>query len=131
MSKFRESLNNRIKGRLAAEELEGDGEDPRFQRKPRRVHNRKALQLCSQVFQALSLSLSDSDDPLMQVLALDSVTLAPDTTQMLVVVRSKDDHQDVLASLNEEKGRLRAAIAAFIHRKKTPNLKFEVMNDNQ
>ena len=44
------------------------------------MHNRKDLQLCRQVFDALSLAFATLDDPIVDDLALASVVPAPSAT---------------------------------------------------
>jgi ribosome-binding factor A len=112
-----------------------DGVDPRtFFRKPSgRGLNRKALQLCSQISRILSavLAWETGDDRLLGVV-VESVEPAPDSTRILVTVsvpalREEGDAGQVLACLNGFTGKLRAEIAAAIHRKRVPELLFRVV----
>lgn len=106
--------------------LEGDGIDPRYDSKDRKVANRKALQLCSQVQNALNLSLPSLADETLQNLYVSSVVPASDSTQLLVTITSGDnvDKDVVLSKMAAVSGKLRADIAGSIHRKKVPNLRF-------
>ncbi len=106
---------------------EGDGVDPRYDKKERGTpQNRKALQLCAQVQQVLMMVLPGSGDDILSDLTIESVTLAPDSSQMLVRLKGPVDVNDALQSLAIVKGKLRTEIAASIHRKNTPKLLFEV-----
>jgi ribosome-binding factor A len=110
-----------------------DGVDPRtFFRKPAgRGLNRKARQLCSQIGQTLSSILAwESGDDRLHSLLVESVEPAPDATRVLVTVSmpaADGDAGPVLASLNGCTGRLRAELAATIHRKRVPELVFRVV----
>src|SRR5262245_39565459 len=107
---------------LCAEPDADDGIDPRdLPRYPRgKVSNRKALQLCRQVEHALSIAL---EGDVLRDLTVQSVTPAPDSSRMLVTFvyhgpETMSSHA-VLAVLEAQRARLRSAVAAAIHRKKT------------
>jgi len=111
-----------------------DGVDPRtFFRKPSRQRtNRKALQLCAQIAQALSLVLNESRDELLRSLMVETVEPAPDSTRVLVSVSLPAgthhvSRSDVLQRLHGACGRLRTEAAAAIHRKRVPELAFCVL----
>ncbi len=94
----------------------------------RREH--KDLQLCRQVFDALSLALSEMTDPILDELILESVTPAPNGSRVQVLfVPSKDsiDVEAALARLDEVAGELRSEVAAEVNRKKAPELVFRVV----
>jgi len=109
---------------------EGDGLDPKLESLPKRnVPNRKALQLCAQVSNALNLAFSQSFDDTIRELIVDSVIPAPDSTQLLVTVVHVP--QDILASeimnsIEKASGWLRSEVAGSICRKRVPQLKYVV-----
>ena len=111
-----------------------DGVDPRtFFRDPsRRRTNRKALQLCAQVARTLGEVLAwESGDDLLRDLTVESVQPAPDSSRLLVTVRlhaapGTVPADRVLEHLNRAQGKLRAEVAAAIHRKRVPELTFRV-----
>jgi ribosome-binding factor A len=108
----------------------GDGEDPRFDRdeSSRHVPNRKALQLCAQVRDCLTMCLAECADELVRDLQVESVVPAPDTRQLLVTVSSPQgaDGQKVLTHITRAGAKLRLEMAAAIHRKRTPRLRFQL-----
>jgi ribosome-binding factor A len=91
---------------------------------------RKTLQLCSQVAEALSYSLSDSNDDVLRELAVIAVQPWPDESRLLAIVgpalSGPVDAALVMGRLAQARGRLRAEVAAAIHRKKAPELTFSV-----
>jgi ribosome-binding factor A len=113
-----------------------DGVDPRTVRpeSSRRVFNRKALQLCAQVAETLSLVLQGEcdDDVLRDVMVL-SVVPAPDSTQLLVTLgpapgASACDPGQIMQHVQKAHGKLRSEVAAAIHRRKTPALLFTLVD---
>jgi ribosome-binding factor A len=115
---------------LCVELTPEDGIDPRFLPKGTqgRVTNRKTLQLCKQVEHALSVAL---EGDVLRDLTVQSVLPAPDSSRLLVTFSHHGPEAvasaDVLAVLDEARARLRGAVAAAIHRKKTPELAFHVV----
>ena len=95
--------------------------------------DRKAKQICRQVFRTLDLVLSgECSDEYLGSLHVISVDPAPDAARLLVTVQSdlpKDqfDRGAILEQLSAAKGRFRTEIAATLNRRKTPNLSFLVM----
>lgn len=92
--------------------------------------NRKDLQLCRQVGEALHLLLGDCGDDLLRDLHVVTVLPAPDATQLLVVVGASPGETPhraaaVLERLQARSGILRAGVAAAITRKRAPALVFE------
>lgn len=90
----------------------------------------KDLQVCRQVFDALSLALSELNDPILEELILESVTPAPNATRVQVLfVPSRDgvDLDAAKARLEEIAGDLRMEVAAEVTRKKAPELAFVVV----
>ena len=111
---------------LCSEIRPDDGVDPRtFFRKSsgRKTTNRKALQLCGAIARTLSQVLAgESRDDLLRTALLQSVEPAPDSTRVLVTVVMQAPQDGVNAGqlserLNHSRGRLRAEVAASIHRK--------------
>jgi ribosome-binding factor A len=108
-----------------------DGIDPRLsaKRPQEKVTNRKALQLCRQVERALSVAL---EGEILRDLTVASVVPGPDSSRLLVTVVFHGAEPlataEIVAALEEQYARLRGSIAAAIHRKKTPELAFHVVN---
>jgi ribosome-binding factor A len=110
---------------------EDDGLDSRrFLRPARpRVPNRKALQLSGQVMDTLSYALAwECRDEVLQDLTIVSVVPAPNSTRLLVTVRQPPDRDPALVRehLQRASGMLRAEAAAAIHRKRVPELTFQI-----
>jgi ribosome-binding factor A len=108
-----------------------DGIDPRHlsTRPQGKVSNRKALQLCRQVERALSVAL---EGDILRDLTIASVVPAPDSSRLMVTFVFHGSEPlaaaDIVTALKEQHARLRAAIAAAIHRKKTPELAYHVVS---
>jgi ribosome-binding factor A len=113
---------------LCSEWSAEDGIDPRLaaRRTAGKVSNRKTLQLCRQVERALSVQL---EGELLRDLTVHSVLPAPDSSRLLVtfVYRGSATMKDVEAALHGNHARLRGVVAASIHRRKTPELCFQVV----
>ena len=94
------------------------------------MSNRKALQLGRQVERALSAAL---EGDILRDLTVQSVVPAPDSSRFLVTIVFHGPEtwtaSEVLAAVRVNHARLRAAVAAAIHRKKTPELAFHVVRD--
>jgi ribosome-binding factor A len=95
----------------------------------RRGH--KDLQVCRQVFDALSYALGELDDPLLDELVLASVTPAPNAARVLVTLvpartDATLDQEAVLARLNEVAPELREEVAAEVTRARVPELVFRI-----
>ena len=121
---------------LAAELHSDDGQDPKeYFRKSKQVKKtgRKALQLCSQVADTLSLVLSgECGDEILQNLLVAEVTPAPDASQLLVLLTPAPGSQtltteEVTIALRAASGRLRTEVAAAISRKRAPRLTFQFL----
>ena len=119
---------------LTAERGPEDGVDPRIV--PRqyagKVSNRKARQVCRQVERTLGLLLAGvCGDAILRDLLVESVVPAPDSTRLLVTLRFSGAETatvgDVLARLHEAHGFLRSEVAAALHRRKAPELTFQVL----
>jgi ribosome-binding factor A len=112
-----------------------DNVDPRtfFRERSGKITNRKALQLCSEVAKTLSFALAwGTGDDLLGLLQVESVAPAPDSTRLLVTVSltesaaSDVQSRQVLGRLRQATGRLRALVAAAIHRRRVPDLTFRL-----
>jgi ribosome-binding factor A len=119
---------------LCADLHPDDGVDPKeFFRPSRKTKgaDRKTLQLCSQVADTLNVVLSgECADEVLQCLQVVAVRPAPDASQLLVLVSpssvdSGPDPGTVLQRLAAANGRLRAAVAAAIVRRRAPKLVFQ------
>ena len=110
-----------------------DGIGPRDWAKDHRrpVQNRKALQLCRQVERSLHLALAGFADPQLNDLLVSDVRLFPDSSRMLgrlySATESELDIEAVFQRLQHASGRLRQEVAAAIHRRKTPELVYQVV----
>jgi ribosome-binding factor A len=114
---------------LCSELMSEDGVDPRLQSRGSqgKATNRKALQLCRQVERALSVIM---EGDILRDLSVRSVVPGPDSSRLLVTFIYHGEEAasvDVLAALHASYTRLRGAIAASIHRRKTPELSFLVV----
>lgn len=113
----------------------GDGIDPRLdsREQPHQVKNRKALQLCSQVAETLTLVLAgECDDDLLRDLLVEAVTPFPTSARLLVTLRptvsaAAATPVEVAGRLEGVRARLRAEVAQAIHRRKAPDLVFRVL----
>lgn len=114
-----------------AEPGAGDGRDPRYDRRDGsgRVPNRKALQLCAQVARTLAGVLAECGDDVLRELAVESVVPAPNAARLLVTLAPPAgvDPERVLTSLHAAHGKLRAEVAAAVHRRRAPDLLFRVV----
>jgi len=94
---------------------------------------RKAKQLCRQVAETLDMVLSASaGDEALQSLHVLSVVPAPNASRLLVIARAdmpeeQFDRDAIMARLDARSARLRAEVAASIHRKRVPLLAFHVV----
>ncbi len=89
----------------------------------------KALQVCRQAQQALSLALAgECNDDLLRSLYVESVEPAPDASRLLVFVVVPSHLgvgvEEVLSRLADVHGLLRSAVARAISRKRAPELSF-------
>jgi ribosome-binding factor A len=88
----------------------------------------KDLQVCRQVFDALSYALAELDDPLIAQLSLVSVVPAPNASRVQVnfVTRAAIDIGEALARLSALAPSLRTDVGAEISRKRVPELAFHI-----
>jgi len=94
--------------------------------------NRKQAQLCAQVEQIASLALGSSRDPRINQLMVHSVDASPDGARLTVNVVPGDPAtfeslESVMDALNGARPWLRRQIAEEIVRKRTPEIKFEII----
>jgi ribosome-binding factor A len=100
--------------------------------RPDRQAGRKALQLCGQVRDALGAILPVLADEVLQNLTVVSVEPAPHAGRLRVTVAvpSPADATDRTAAvehLGRAAGLIRREVAAAVHRRKAPELTFEVV----
>jgi len=99
--------------------------------------DRKTLQLCSQVADALNYVLSgELDDDVLRNYYVERVEPAPSASRLLVSVSplDRDDNtpmERVLKRLHEAAPTLRREVAASINRRKTPELSFIVVQPEE
>jgi ribosome-binding factor A len=89
----------------------------------------KDLQVCRQVFDALSYALAELDDPVIDDLVLVSVIPAPNAARVqvnLVPAHAGVDREVALARLASIAADLRAEVAAEVTRKRAPELVFHL-----
>jgi ribosome-binding factor A len=118
---------------LCSEPASDDGVDPRdvIRQSARKRGGRKTRQLCGQVAEAINAALAGAcNDDVLRDLGVVAVHPAPDESRLLVTVAptlpGPFDPAEALCRLNRAAGRLRAEVAAAIHRKKVPDLVFRV-----
>lgn len=118
---------------LSGQFNEDDGIDPRelFQSQSgsRNRDHHKTEQLCRQVARTLDMVISgELDDESLSSLSVVDVRPAPTASQLLVSLQPAAGHCEnplaLIAKLDEVAGRLRAAVAEAITRKRTPRLSF-------
>lgn len=93
------------------------------------MHDRKDLQLCRQVFDALTYALAEIDDPIVDDLVLASVVPAPSSSRVQVTLVPSRDDIDVdaaLAAVREYRDELREEVAAEVTRRRVPELVFRI-----
>ncbi len=121
---------------LCSETGPEDGVDPRdaLRQAGRKTGGRKTQQLCGQVAEALNYAFAGvCNDDVLRELGVVAVRPAPDEARLLVTVGpllpGPCDPAQITAHLHQALGKLRAEIAAAIHRKKVPELTFAVMTN--
>jgi len=105
-----------------------DGIAPRKRSHANTQRHRKTYQVCKQAEKTLNLVMAgDSVEPILRDLIVCAVEPNPDSSHLLVIVESSSvllDENEVLSALLRAKGRLRAAIATAINRKRAPLISF-------
>lgn len=119
---------------LCAALREGDGLDPRFEKKggaSRKDFDRKTYQLASQIGRTLDYVLSGEiqDDELRRLQVKQVIPMQGG--RFLVCLAAFDeqplaDHNELLRKLVALKKQLRWEVAQAIHRRKTPELEFRI-----
>lgn len=100
----------------------------------RGLAKRKLRQLCKQVERALITALADDcHDTLLLDLMVHTVLPWPNASRLLVAVapchpEAEIDRDRILEHLRAARGTLTDVVASAIHRKRTPQLCFEVFN---
>ena len=97
-----------------------------------RKFDRKARQLCRQVYRTLSYALGGLADPVLQELSVHSVEPAPDASRLLVnllpgVGNQGPDVAEIMERLLRVRSFLRQEVAMAITRKRAPELLFHVV----
>ncbi len=109
----------------------GDGADPRYDHlEERRRPGRKTLQLCGQVAETLAGVLAEQADDVLRDLAVVSVTPAGAGRLLVLLAPAPSaavhDRAVILDRLARAHGLLRNEVAAAVHRRKAPDLVFQV-----
>ena len=89
----------------------------------------KDLQVCRQVFDALSYALAELDDPVIDELVLVSVVPAPSAARVqvnFVPAHAGVDREAALARLASIAADLREEVAAEVTRRRAPELAFHL-----
>ncbi len=96
-------------------------------------HDHKVQQLISQIRRTLSLVLENEiRDPLLNELFVEDIIPFPNASRLLVLVRhAGETSMEVRARLNASKSWLRTQVAGAIHRKRAPDLIFEVLSEQE
>jgi ribosome-binding factor A len=100
-----------------------------MQRDRRGRSGHKDLQVCRQVFDALTYALAELDDPMIEVLSLAAVTPAPSSARVMITLVPSRDGIDAAAALERLRGvmpALRAEVASELTRKRVPELVFRI-----
>jgi ribosome-binding factor A len=100
--------------------------------RPRSYDNRKQAQLCAQVAEVASLALGSSRDPRLNQLFVHSVEASADGSRLIVNVvpadvADFDSLESLVATLDAARPWLRRQVAAEIYRKRTPEIRFQVV----
>lgn len=96
---------------------------------PKPADERKTRQLCRQIHEQIDLTLSSFDNPQLQTLWVLEVAKTPFSSAMQVTLVAPDeaDHDQLHHHIEAAKGRIRCEVAAAIHRKRTPHLRFVIL----
>lgn len=94
----------------------------------RREDDRKLKQLCRQAERAAAAALADCADEALAGAFVCDAAPAPDARRLAITVevRPADDVDAVHAALGRVASRVRAHIAAAVHRKRAPEIAFRV-----
>lgn len=134
MSKKRLQPTRQSMEALRSEPGDEDGVDPRdaLRQSSRKKGGRKTKQLCAQAGEALNYAFAaECNDDVLRDMGVVAVQPSPDESRLLVTIGPSlpgpCDPAEVLARLEKAQAKLRAQVAAAIHRKKVPQLAFRVM----
>jgi ribosome-binding factor A len=133
---MKDFANRNARRRSRRASSDSDSSEKRFfDNRPGRRHH-KTAQLSRQVFQALSLALSECGDDLLRELVLHDVQPAPNPSRLLARVSFSAGAPpvpipEVLEHLNQASGFLRHQVAIAITRKRAPELFFAVIADSE
>lgn len=99
----------------------------------RGLAKRKLRQLCRQVERALVTAIADDRRETVRGLLVDTVLPWPNAARLLVAVRPSDpsadvDREAILGALGDAKADLREVVAGAVHRKRVPDLCFEIFS---
>lgn len=108
-----------------------DGADasPDFRNSGRRIKTHKLQQLCTQVRRALELALlGELHDPIFAHCEIEDVRPGTDAGILRVLISYEEAAcpEQVLLALQQAHGLLRAEVARAIHRKRIPEMVFEL-----
>ena len=125
---------NRARGRSSCAQIRSDDfDDPTrfFDHSTRKRDDRKAKQLCRQVFRTLGGALEGCADETLRELTVCSVEPAPDATRLLVTVcppagGGPPQGAEILRALWRARGMLRREVASAVVRKRAPELAFQL-----
>ena len=123
---------------LVGEVGDGDGVDPRLEKKAKQYRtqrdkpNYSALRLGEQIHNTLVDTLGQSPDSLLASFSVGAVEPSVSGTTFIVQVYSIDpsleyDIDEVKALLKAAKPKLRSEVARAVSRKKAPDFRFEVL----
>jgi ribosome-binding factor A len=123
-------LKNAQIRQLCADWDEEDGVRPE-KRRERRKKDFKPLKLCRQAEKALAFEWDElTDRRITAGMAIEKITPEDNGSKLVVHVvydaKRYISHQIVMHALKERRGYLRFIIAGMIHRKRVPDLAFEV-----
>lgn len=121
------------RGRDAAHDDYDSKLDDFFRGSRRKQNKRKGRQLCGQVQEAISSALcADFDDDVLNELWVVKVEPAPTASRLMVWIAGPagSSAELIMERVHAVAGRLRAEVAAAIHRKQVPTLMF-ALHDGQ
>lgn len=96
-------------------------------------HDHKLEQLCSQVFEVVSSAFAELRDEVLANLTVVEVRPGPDASRLVVLLTQMGEPQagtgvdDIMVRLERVRGFLRSEVASAIHRKRTPELRFQLV----
>lgn len=91
-------------------------------------------QICARAYEVLSLALEgECRDPLLQQLSVRAVLPDPDGSRLAVHVSAPvgESAPAILEALERAKGLLRSQLASELNKKRTPNLRFVLYDEDK